>query len=168
VRWFDRSFSFDTPLELAPVLISRLRGAPLRAAALAASDPAALTRRPQEGGWSAQENIGHLADIDALWLARVEDFLAGGGNLTPWDVTNAATTDADYNSRPYQSVASAFADIRKRYVMRLEALGAAELALTALHPRLNMPMRLLDAMYFAAEHDDHHLALAERLARSRR
>jgi hypothetical protein len=29
---------------------------------------------------------------------------------------------------------------------------------TALHPRLNVPMRVLDWAYFIAEHDDHHLA----------
>jgi hypothetical protein len=27
-----------------------------------------------------------------------------------------------------------------------------------LHPRLKQPMRLVDHLYFAAEHDDHHLA----------
>jgi hypothetical protein len=29
---------------------------------------------------------------------------------------------------------------------------------TAVHPRLQMPMRLVDWAYFVAEHDDHHLA----------
>jgi hypothetical protein len=27
-----------------------------------------------------------------------------------------------------------------------------------LHPRLKQPMRLVDHLYFVAEHDDHHLA----------
>jgi hypothetical protein len=26
------------------------------------------------------------------------------------------------------------------------------------HPRLKTPMRLVDHLYFVAEHDDHHLA----------
>jgi hypothetical protein len=29
---------------------------------------------------------------------------------------------------------------------------------TALHPRLKIPMRIVDLAYFVAEHDDHHLA----------
>jgi hypothetical protein len=30
---------------------------------------------------------------------------------------------------------------------------------TLLHPRLKMPMRLVDHLFFVAEHDDHHLAI---------
>jgi uncharacterized damage-inducible protein DinB len=165
MRWVDRSFSFDAPVELYPNLISRLRGAPLRAAALGqGAEPERLTRRPAER-WSAQENVGHLADLDGLWLLRLDDFLAGRAELTPWDVTNQATTDAGYNARPYSTVASAFADVRNYYVERLQQLAPADFARTALHPRLKVPMRLVDAMYFAAEHDDHHLAIAEGLVR---
>jgi hypothetical protein len=29
---------------------------------------------------------------------------------------------------------------------------------TITHPRLKAPMRLIDHLYFVAEHDDHHLA----------
>jgi|SRR5271169_3406603 len=43
---------------------------------------------------------------------------------------------------------------------KLEVLTEDEVARTALHPRLQQPMRLLDWAYFVAEHDDHHLALA--------
>jgi predicted short-subunit dehydrogenase-like oxidoreductase (DUF2520 family) len=35
---------------------------------------------------------------------------------------------------------------------------------TSLHPRLKRPMRLIDLCFFVAEHDDHHLAIATRLA----
>jgi uncharacterized damage-inducible protein DinB len=38
---------------------------------------------------------------------------------------------------------------------------------SALHPRLGMPMRLVDLMLFVAEHDDHHLASITELARGR-
>jgi len=31
-------------------------------------------------------------------------------------------------------------------------------SLSALHPRLQTPMRLIDHLFFIAEHDDHHLA----------
>jgi hypothetical protein len=32
------------------------------------------------------------------------------------------------------------------------------------HPRLQTPMRLIDHLYFVAEHDDHHLARIWELA----
>jgi hypothetical protein len=37
-------------------------------------------------------------------------------------------------------------------------LDASLFARTIPHPRLKTPMRLVDHLYFAAEHDDHHLA----------
>jgi hypothetical protein len=37
-------------------------------------------------------------------------------------------------------------------------MDPALFAHTMLHPRLKQPMRLVDHLYFAAEHDDHHLA----------
>jgi hypothetical protein len=43
-------------------------------------------------------------------------------------------------------------------VRRLDGYDAAFVERTALHPRLNLPMRVIDLIYFIAEHDDHHLA----------
>jgi hypothetical protein len=45
---------------------------------------------------------------------------------------------------------------------RLERLTEEEIGITAIHPRLRKPMRILDWVYFVCEHDDHHLALARR------
>ena len=43
-------------------------------------------------------------------------------------------------------------------VDRLESLDAEIFARSALHPRLNVQMRLVDMLFFQAEHDDYHLA----------
>jgi hypothetical protein len=43
-------------------------------------------------------------------------------------------------------------------VQRVETIDPALFARSMLHPRLQQPMRLVDHLYFAAEHDDHHLA----------
>jgi hypothetical protein len=37
--------------------------------------------------------------------------------------------------------------------------------MSALHPRLKTPMRIIDLFLFVAEHDDHHLARITELAR---
>lgn len=47
-------------------------------------------------------------------------------------------------------------------VRRLELLTEEQVAIVAIHPRLQKPMRLMDWVYFVAEHDDHHLAQARR------
>jgi hypothetical protein len=36
----------------------------------------------------------------------------------------------------------------------------------AIHPRLNKPMRLVDMLFFQAEHDDYHLARISDLIRT--
>jgi hypothetical protein len=36
-----------------------------------------------------------------------------------------------------------------------------------MHPRLKQPMRLVDHLFFVAEHDDHHLALIRELLDAR-
>jgi hypothetical protein len=43
-------------------------------------------------------------------------------------------------------------------VERLEGFDADLFARSALHPRLNVQMRLVDMLFFQAEHDDYHLA----------
>jgi DinB family protein len=60
------------------------------------------------------------------------------------------------------------ADVRREraaFVAHLESIDPALFARTALHPRLGVPMRLVDLMLFVAEHDDHHLASITELAR---
>lgn len=56
--------------------------------------------------------------------------------------------------------------MRARWVRRLDELEDALVERTALHPRLEQPMRVLDHVVFVAEHDDHHLAEVTRLKRT--
>ena len=44
------------------------------------------------------------------------------------------------------------------FVAQLEAMDEETIALTAQHPRLQQPMRVIDMALFVAEHDDHHIA----------
>ena len=41
---------------------------------------------------------------------------------------------------------------------KLIELNEEDVYKTALHPRLEQPMRTMDLFLFVAEHDDHHLA----------
>jgi hypothetical protein len=47
---------------------------------------------------------------------------------------------------------------RAEFVQRLESMDDAQVARTAIHPRLKKPMRVIDMAYFVVEHDDHHMA----------
>ncbi|MEC9372576.1 MAG: DinB family protein [Planctomycetota bacterium] len=163
--WFERHFSFDYPIGKRWDILDRLRGAPVRVEdKVRGLGREALTRRDGEG-WSIQENIGHLSDLESLHDARLTELLAGAAVLTAADVTNARTHGAGHNARTIEEVVGEFRRVREAFLARLEALEGEQFALTALHPRLKQPMRVVDVCCFCAEHDDYHLARIEELRR---
>jgi len=156
--WFERKFDFSFPVELYPNFIVRLRGTPARLEEILRNQPHPVVTRQPRGKWSAQEHAGHLLDLEPLWLARVNDFLSEGTQLTVADLTNQTTTKANHNARPLDEILTGFRQARQGLLERLATLDRAHSARTLLHPRLKTPMRLVDHLYFVAEHDDHHLA----------
>lgn len=164
-KWFERKFDLSFPAHLYPNICARLRGTPARLEELVrAYSPEVLTRRPADT-WSAQENAGHLLDLEPLWLARVDDFVKGAETLATADLSNRKTHEADHNTRSLQEILADFRKARTILVERAEALNATLYSRTALHPRLKTPMRLVDHLYFVAEHDDQHLARIWELGR---
>ncbi|GGH13596.1 DinB family protein [Silvibacterium dinghuense] len=156
--WFERRFDFAFPVSLLPNLRMRLHGTPARLEeVLRGVSREALVRKP-EGKWSAQEQAGHLLQLEPLWLARVHDYARDSVNLTPTDLANAATDLADYNSWPLEEILAGFRSARMALFDAVEALDPALAAHTLPHPRLKTPFRLVDHLFFVAEHDDHHLA----------
>jgi uncharacterized damage-inducible protein DinB len=160
--WFERHFDFTFPAELLPNLLARLRGTPARLDETLRNRPQyTLTEKPG-GKWSAQEHAGHLVDLEPLWLARVNDYVTGAAGLTVTDLQNRKTDEANHNARPLEDILFAFRTQRIQLLHRIAQLGdpqkAAPFTCTIPHPRLKTPMRLVDHLYFVAEHDDHHLA----------
>jgi uncharacterized damage-inducible protein DinB len=156
--WFERKFEFSFPVALLPNLRARLRGTPARLEeTLRGRRHEILIEKPAEK-WSAQEHAGHLLDLEPLWLARVDDYAAGSDELTAADLRNRKTHEANHNSRALEQILSEFRSARAKLLERVEELDAGLLARAIPHPRMKTPMRLVDHLYFAAEHDDHHLA----------
>lgn len=156
--WFERRFEFSFPVELYPNLCARLRGGPARLEELLRSASAeALIRKPADK-WSAQEHAGHLADLESLWLARVEDYAVASIELTVADLRNRKTNDAQHNARPINDILVEFRLAREKLLRRLDHVDESLFSQAIPHPRLKTPMRLVDHLFFVAEHDDHHLA----------
>ena len=80
------------------------------------------------------------------------------------DMSNRRTFEANHNAAPVAEILGRFRTSRMRFVQKLEQLDEAFLVSSALHRRLRTPMRVIDMVYFVAEHDDHHLAAAHRIA----
>jgi uncharacterized damage-inducible protein DinB len=156
--WFERKFDFSFRVELYPNVIVRLRGTPARLEEILRDRSHAALIRQSQGKWSAQEHAGHLLDLEPLWLARVNDFLSEGTELTVADLTNQTTTNANHNARPLNQILAGFRQARLDLLNRLATIDSIQSAHALLHPRMKTPMRLVDHLYFVAEHDDHHLA----------
>ncbi|MCU1298381.1 MAG: DinB family protein [Acidobacteriaceae bacterium] len=156
--WFERRFEFSFRVELYPNLCARLRGTPARLEETLRGRPREILIRKAQEKWSAQEHAGHLLDLETLWLARVEDYVAGSGELSVTDLQNRKTDEANYNARPLDQILSEFRAARERLLKRVGELDAPLFGRAIPHPRLKTRMRLVDHLYFVAEHDDHHLA----------
>ena len=156
--WFERNFEFSFPVELHPNLLTRLRGTPARVEeVLRGRSHELLIEKPQEK-WSAQEHAGHLLDLEPLWLARVGDYVAGSAQLSAADLKNRKTDEANHNARPLEQILTEFRAARDGLLKRVDELDSSLFARAIPHPRLKTPIRLVDHLYFVAEHDDHHLA----------
>jgi uncharacterized damage-inducible protein DinB len=156
--WFERKFDFSFPVELHPNLCTRLRGTTARLEeALRGHSHELLIEKPQHK-WSAQEHAGHLLDLEPLWLARVNDYVAASAQLTVADLQNRKTNEANHNTRPLEQILADFRKARERLLLRVNEVDASLLSRPIPHPRLKARMRLVDHLYFVAEHDDHHLA----------
>jgi uncharacterized damage-inducible protein DinB len=156
--WFERKFDFTFPVEQYPNLCIRLRGTPARLEEMLREVVRERLVKKPDNKWSAQEHAGHLLDLESLWMARVEDYVAGLAELTAADLSNRKTDEADHNARPLADIVGEFRRARLRLVDRVEEIQPDLFARAMLHPRLKQPMRLVDHLYFVAEHDDHHLA----------
>lgn len=167
VIWFEREFKLDLPLQMYPNVVERVRGTPARLEDRLLSLPRELLTRRMGGDWSIQEQAGHLLDLGTLDLGRLDDYAAGLEILRPADRENRKTHEADHNANSIERLLAEFRAERGEFVRRLDEFDSAFIARTALHPRLKLPMRVLDLVFFIAEHDDHHLARISELLRAR-
>lgn len=160
-RWVNKKFDFDYPASDCARLLEELAAKPARLAELIeAAAPTGLVRR-DGGRWSMQENVGHLSDVEALFLGRLDDYDAGLDELRPADMTNMATEGARYNEQDIGDLLTRFAEMRSDYLQRLQAKPEEYFARVAWHPRLEKPMRVVDQLTFQLAHDAHHLARIE-------
>ncbi len=156
--WFDRKFEFDLPAWMFPMIVERLRGAPARLEEkIRGMDHDVLVRREGDG-WTILEQIGHLTVVEDLWNGRMKDFREGKTHLRPADLNNTRTKESNFNESDPDELLRVYRESRGEFVRLLDEVEPTNVEQGAHHPRLDKPMRIIDLAYFAAEHDDHHLA----------
>jgi hypothetical protein len=134
--WTERSWSFDLPIGAFPALLERIRGTPARAQDLVLDvEDDVLSFRPG-GAWCVKEHIGHLDDLDDLDTRRLAEYLAGAEQLSAADMSNRRTNEANHQSAQFSDIIMRFKRHRSAFLDELENLTEAQIATTALHPRL--------------------------------
>ncbi len=165
-KWFERVFAEGADPEQFPNVYVRLAGLPARVDETCAGIPAELARLNFEGEWSIQQNLGHLADLEPVWLGRLQDLREGRPELRPADLSNARTIAASHNDTPTDELLARVRAERERLLAYLEELSPTDLLRRAKHPRLGSSMGAVDLMIFIAEHDDQHLARVREIERA--
>jgi uncharacterized damage-inducible protein DinB len=164
-EWFKRKFPIIEDNGILPSIIERLSGTPARIEEIVGElKPDVLTLK-HEGKWSVKEEIGHLSDLEPLWLGRLDDLMNGLPELRSADLTNQKTHTANHNATEINKLLQGFREQRQIFVNKLIGLNDKQLLNSSLHPRLKTPMRIIDLAYFVAEHDDHHLASIREIIR---
>jgi uncharacterized damage-inducible protein DinB len=165
-EWFTRKFSFDfLPVWMYPNVVERVRGTPARLEDLTRALPHEILTRREDDKWSIQEHAGHLLDLEPLGMNRLDDYEAGRETLHAADMENRKTHEANHNAETIENILAAFRAERMEFVRRLDEYDEAFVQRIALHPRLKKEIRVLDLVYFIAEHDDHHLSRISELIR---
>ena len=164
--WIERKFSFDfLPVWMYPNVVERVRGTPARLEDLVKSAPPESLTRREGDKWSIQEHAGHLLDLEPLGMNRLDDFEMERETLHAADMENRKTHEANHNANKIENILGAFRAERMEFVRRLDTYDDGFVTRVALHPRLQMKVRVLDLAYFIAEHDDHHLSRISELIR---
>jgi uncharacterized damage-inducible protein DinB len=165
-RWFDRRFDLGLPPDAFPDILARVRGTPARLEErVGLLAPEQLVQQVH-GAWSVQENVGHLLDLEPLWAGRLDDLLGGAEHLRAADLQNRKTHEARHNEQELARLLAGFRQARMNTVARLDRVHSDTLTRSALHPRLEQPMTVVDLFFFVAEHDDHHLARIGEIVRA--
>jgi len=155
--WVNRKWELGISSDLFPMTVSRLRGAPARLEELMLGVEGDILTKKFGKAWSIKEEIGHLCLVEGLWLGRMDDYRDKKESLRP-AVMDPKLKEIDFNGMPLEKLLEDFRTARREFVSQLEKLEKEDAEMSAHHPRLNKPMRMVDHVYFAAEHDDHHLA----------
>lgn len=162
-KWFDRKFETIEDSSLLLDIIERLEGTGLRIEHKLHNSGSAYLQSTATHKWSIKKQIGHLGDLEPLWLERIRQIKAGDPDLKAADLSNRKTEEAAHDDKKVKELIADFSRQRREMIEELRASTADQLKNESKHPRLDKPMKLVDLAYFVAEHDDHHLATIQEM-----
>jgi hypothetical protein len=150
--WFERDLKFGYSSEMLPFFLERLSGTIIRLEAKTKGILDDVLSAKRDGKWSIKQNIGHLAEVDAIANKRMDEMTTGVAVMSP-----AVFEPQDYNPWPIEKVLELFKINRNLNLKKYQTLSESDSKKSSLHPRLRVQMTPVDLAWFDAEHDDHHL-----------
>jgi hypothetical protein len=162
-KWFDKKFRFELSNENYGSILMKLKENPDRISKIVSSLSVETLTKRVDSKWSIQENVGHLIDLEELHDARIDDFIQKKERLRPADLNNRKTEEANHNNKKINDLLKQLKEVREHFVKRMKHLDEKVLTHSAIHPRLNQPMKPIDMAQFVLEHDEHHIQTIKEL-----
>jgi hypothetical protein len=159
--WFERNLKFGHPKEMLPYFLERLEGSIVRIREKVNGVDDKILSVKLNDKWSVKQNIGHLAEVDAIANKRLDEMASGISPMSP-----AVFEPEDYNPWPIEKVVELFKTNRLKNLEKYQSLPENDLLKSSLHPRLKVQMTPVDLAWFDAEHDDHHMLKISEIIKS--
>lgn len=157
IPWLEKTFQFGTTEAEFANVIPRLEATYPKLRSLVNGLSLSLLTRKPEGKWSVLEHIGHLGDLEGLWQTRLEEFCARKAILSPADMENRQTHEAGHHLKSVDDLLNRFQEKRNQTLQQIRLLPFDVLKISSFHPRLKAAIVPGEHLYFAAEHDAHHI-----------
>ena len=161
--WFDHKFNLGIDIGWTDNVMSRIQDCAIRLEHYTKDKTDDILSKKNADNWSIKEHIGHLIDLEDLWINRFLQFELFVPDLVHADMTNLKTELANHNTMSIQNLLSEFKSERKRLINTFDSLSAKALIHDAFHPRLKVIMKPVDLLFFVAEHDNHHITSIKRM-----
>lgn len=156
-KWVDHKFNLGIDTGWSKNILCRIKDTSIRITHYVSQLSDEQLSRQENGKWSIKEHIGHLTDLEKLWMNRLKQFDKGLPELVASDMSNNKTEKANHNDFSIHQLIANFNIQREELILQFRKLSKEAHRHKAFHPRLKMTMRPVDLLFFIAEHDDHHL-----------
>ncbi len=156
-QWVDHRFNLGIDLGWSKNILSRITDTEIRLTYYVSNLTDEQLSVQKKGKWSIKEHIGHLTDLETLWMNRFQQFENGLSELVAADMSNEKTKNTNHNDSPILQLLSDFKKARNELILFFQKLNDPTQLHQAYHPRLKMMMRPVDLLFFIAEHDNHHI-----------
>src|SRR5215470_14674782 len=134
IAWKERKFEFNLPVGVFPVIVERLRGAPIRLQAMLRNATNENLHQKSGDKWSVVEQLNHLYNCEEIWLGRVEDI------LTRKEIFERRTLKTELQSEDLTVLLSNFSKARNKLIDLVQNMDEPTASLTINHPRLQRPI----------------------------